>query len=275
MPSPFPGMNPYFEQPTFWSSFHTRLIGAIDNALSSELRPHYYVEIKTRFYQDPEGNETGNEGEGEAGTSQAVFSAEMTSPVSDAGVQEMESATLPSKRPQSVILPIPLMMKERYLQVREVGSDAIVTAIEVLTPRTKQKGVGRMLYERKRGRVLRSSSHLIEIDLLRGYPPMSLLSQVQPTDYRVLVSRVEQRPQADLYGFNLSEPIPSFPLPLQPEDPDVTVDLQALVEGIYEQARYTDRIDYRQPVPSPSLSLAQQQWVNERLILLRGERGTN
>jgi Protein of unknown function (DUF4058) len=80
MPSPFPGMNPYFEQPTFWSSFHTRLIGAIDSALSSELRPHYYVEIKTRFYQDTEGNETGSEGEGEAGTPQAVLSAEMTSP---------------------------------------------------------------------------------------------------------------------------------------------------------------------------------------------------
>jgi Protein of unknown function (DUF4058) len=31
----------------------------------------------------------------------------------------------------------------------------------------------------------------------------------------ILISRSEQRPMADLYGFNLQEPIPSFPLPLK------------------------------------------------------------
>ncbi len=29
MQSPFPGMNPYLEQPAFWSSFHSRLMVAI------------------------------------------------------------------------------------------------------------------------------------------------------------------------------------------------------------------------------------------------------
>ncbi len=30
MASPFPGMDPYLEQPAFWASFHRRLIGGIN-----------------------------------------------------------------------------------------------------------------------------------------------------------------------------------------------------------------------------------------------------
>ena len=29
MPSPFPGMNPYLEQPSVWAGFHNRLIVAL------------------------------------------------------------------------------------------------------------------------------------------------------------------------------------------------------------------------------------------------------
>ncbi|MEM1240663.1 MAG: DUF4058 family protein, partial [Cyanobacteria bacterium P01_H01_bin.26] len=56
MPSPFPGMDPYLEQPTFWASFHSRLIVAIADTLSPQLRPHYFVEVETRTYDDtPDG----------------------------------------------------------------------------------------------------------------------------------------------------------------------------------------------------------------------------
>jgi hypothetical protein len=34
MRSPFPGMNPYLEQPAFWSSFHTRLMVAIADTVA-------------------------------------------------------------------------------------------------------------------------------------------------------------------------------------------------------------------------------------------------
>lgn len=33
MPSSLPGMNPFLEQPTFWSSFHSRFIVAMTNAI--------------------------------------------------------------------------------------------------------------------------------------------------------------------------------------------------------------------------------------------------
>lgn len=34
MPSPFPGMNPYLENPELWSEVHSRLIVAIADDLS-------------------------------------------------------------------------------------------------------------------------------------------------------------------------------------------------------------------------------------------------
>ena len=41
MSSPFPGMNPYLENPDLWSEVHHRLITAIAIAISPTLRPQY------------------------------------------------------------------------------------------------------------------------------------------------------------------------------------------------------------------------------------------
>jgi hypothetical protein len=37
-------MDPYLEQPIFWSSFHFRLIGAIAAAITPQLSDQYYIE---------------------------------------------------------------------------------------------------------------------------------------------------------------------------------------------------------------------------------------
>lgn len=57
MPSPFPGMDPYLEQPTFWSSFHSRLIIAIADAIEPQLGSQYYVEVETRTYQSDDSED--------------------------------------------------------------------------------------------------------------------------------------------------------------------------------------------------------------------------
>jgi hypothetical protein len=277
MQSPFPGIDPYLEHPIFWSSLHTRLMVAIADALAPDLRPRYYVEVETRTYQEFEGEEAEEDEEDELLVGipdTAVLSTNAAQPLPENLEQETRGGTLTQKRPQSITLPIPSMVKERYLTVRETGNDSVITVIEVLSPKNKQKGRGRTAYERKRSKILGSISHLIEIDLLRGYVPMTMSGVVQPTDYRIMVSRAAQRPKADLYGFNLSESIPSFPLPLKPDDVEPIVDLQAIVMGVYERAGYGDRIDYRQPVPAPSLSPSQQQWVDSLLEPIRGGYGT-
>lgn len=269
MPSLFPGMNPYLEHPAFWSSFHTRLLVAIADAVAPQLRPKYYIEVETRTYQDRDGDEV------LVGIPDAtVLKASSSNSVTEK-LEPETASTLTQKRPQSIALPMPITVKERYLEVREIGSDTVITVIEVLSPKNKQKGSGRTAYEKKRERVLGSLSHLIEIDLLRAHSPMTMLGEVQPTDYRIVVSRSSQRPKADLYGFNLPEPIPSFPLPLLSSDEELSVDLQAIVDSVCERARYNERIDYSQTVPPPALSEANQQWVEELLApIRRGGNGT-
>lgn len=255
MPSPFPGMDPYLEQPTFWSSFHSRLIVAIADTLAPQLRPHYFIEVETRTYTDTPDDEL------LVGIPDAVV---LTS-VAQRNPPQPESASTPAIErrfpPQTVTLPMPTKIKERYLTVREVGSNAVIAVIEVLSPKNKRKGKGRTVYEEKRQTILSSASHLIEIDLLRGDSPMPMQGAVKLAHYHVLVSRAEQRPQATLYAATICDPLPEFPVPLRATDEAVLVNLQAIFSGVYERASYDLRIDYSQPLPPPSFSDSDTAWI--------------
>src|SRR5574341_1381419 len=50
MSSPFPGMDPYLENPALWPDVHQRLITYIADALQPELRPNYLARIGERVY---------------------------------------------------------------------------------------------------------------------------------------------------------------------------------------------------------------------------------
>jgi Protein of unknown function (DUF4058) len=252
MPSPFPGMNPYLEQPGFWSSFHSRLIVAIADALALHLDSQYYVEVEMRTYLDTP------DGEVMVGIPDAVVLASTPIPV------PALVATATQTRPQTVTLPLPIEVTERYLTVREVGNNAVITAIEVLSPTNKRPGKGRDTYLTKRQLILGSATHLVEIDLLRGGEPLPMQGVAQPTDYRILVSRSQRRPQADLYAFSFRAAIPPVPIPLKQPSEAVTIELQAIVNGVYDRARYDQRIDYREPLPN--LSDADRSWLQERTI---------
>lgn len=255
MRSPFPGMNPYLELPALWHEFHNRLIVALSDALTPYLLPRYYVAVETRTYLDNDSSEL------LVGIPDAMVLTASNSPV----VQPTAIAT--QTRPKQIQLPMPVEVRERFLEVREVGTHQVITVIEVLSPKNKRSGEGRNTYEKKRQRVLGSLSHLVEIDLLRDHTPMPMIGVEPGSDYRILVSRAASRPLADLYEFQLREPIPSFSLPLKPIDPEVAVNLQAIVLGVYDRGSYHIRIDYDQPVPPPRLSEANQRWVEQLLAL--------
>ncbi len=42
--SPFPGMDPFLEEPTRWRSVHTRLINAISDQLAGMVAPRFYAD---------------------------------------------------------------------------------------------------------------------------------------------------------------------------------------------------------------------------------------
>ena len=50
MPSPFPGMDPYLENPSGWMGFHNTLIVEMMAALNAQLMPAYYADSEERVY---------------------------------------------------------------------------------------------------------------------------------------------------------------------------------------------------------------------------------
>lgn len=251
MLSVFPGMNPYLENPEFWTEVHMRLIVALANAIESDLNPNYRVAIEKRVYTSvPEDVVRVDIPDLMVVSSSSNSPAISTIPTSDLST--------------TVILPIPEEMREGYLEIRDIPTGAVITIIEVLSPIKKRRGQGQDAYLSKRNEVLATTTHLVEIDLLREGEPMIMLGNAPVSDYRILVSRAQQRPKAQLYSFNLQQAIPVFSLPLKPTDAEILVDLQSLLSQIYNQARYDMAIDYRQE-PIPPLKPANRSWTNELL----------
>jgi hypothetical protein len=253
MLSPFPGMDLYLEQPAVWASFHSKLIVALADAIETQLDTAYYVEVETRSYLDDDGSSLLV---GIPDVSVAISASDRpTEPQTTSAV-----ATAPLV--QKVMLPIPQEIKERYLEIRDVTSGVLITAIELLSPKNKRAGEGRKQYESKRSMILSSLTHFVEIDLLRGGQPMPLNNIQARSDYQILVSRSHQRPQADLYGFSIRDTLPTIPIPLANQK-ELSIDLQAVFNGVYQRSRYRSRIDYQQPVPPPKLAAADEQWVQQ------------
>jgi Protein of unknown function (DUF4058) len=50
MPTPFPGMDPYLEQPGLRKQVHTNLIVDIQRSLAPQVRPKYQVAIEQRDF---------------------------------------------------------------------------------------------------------------------------------------------------------------------------------------------------------------------------------
>ena len=258
MSSPFPGMDPYLEQPDLWPEVHSRLLVAIADCLGPQLRPKYRVAIEKRVYEDIQGNLFVGRPDATLSKSQAFKPQliETIPPGTKTNTAVME--------PLIVELPMPEEIQERYLEIREVGTGIVVTALELISPSNKRIGKGRQQYEEKRLKILASQTHLVEIDLIRSFPSLPMRGVDRPSLYGILVSHADQRPRAALYPFNLSVPIPAFPLPLQPSDPEIILDLQPLLNQVYDRASYDLAIDYACDLV-PSLSKEDKTWVDRLL----------
>ncbi|MEH1910671.1 MAG: DUF4058 family protein [Nostoc sp.] len=147
MPSPFPGMNPYLENPELWPKFHSRLIIAIADAIAPQLRPKYRVAVEKGVYQMIDENSI------LVGIPDVVVGSSLTN--TEKEPSNIAVAASPTK-PITVNVPILEEVREGYLEVREVGTGEIVTVIEILSPKNKRTGEGRKTYESKPQQVLGS-----------------------------------------------------------------------------------------------------------------------
>jgi hypothetical protein len=254
-------MNPYLENPEFWPEVHHLLISLLAETLNPQLLPKYRVAIEKRVYTLC-GEESLLVGVPDATV--AWQSVERPSP----GVRQ--SSTTVIADPLTVTVPMPIEVREGYLEVREVTTQTVVTAIELLSPANKRSKLGREAYEQKRRKILGSQTHLVEIDLIRTGEPLPIFGETHPSHYRILLSRSPSRPVAELYSFNLTDPIPLFPLPLSPEDREPILDLHGLLDQVYDRAGYSVAIHYEQPL-TPPLTPSEAKWV-EAVLSQQGLR---
>ena len=149
------------------------------------------------------------------------------------------------------------------------NSIEVITAIEILSPTNNESKDGRQQYEQKRLKVLASSTSLVEIDLLRGGKPFAMQVVGQPVErashYRIVISRSWQRPSADLYLFDVRQPIPSFLIPLRPGEQEPVLPLNRILHDLYDQGGYDLAIDYTQPA-DPPLATEDASWAKQLVI---------
>lgn len=257
MPSPFPGMDPYLEDPTVWRDFHTDFLANVRAALNASLPVTYSAQIE-----------------------EAVRLVQFDPPVERTVIPDVAIARDPSRatpawdgggggaaggrggvavlEPVAVDLPDAVEVRDRWVEVRHLPDRELVTVIELLSPTNKSDG--RDDYLAKRLALLRQPVHVVEIDLLVGGKRLPMLSPLPAGDYFAIVSRTAGRPRAEVYAWDLARPLPTIRVPLRSPDPDQLLDLSAAFAETYRRAAYQRVLDYAGP-PAARLPAAALEWA--------------
>lgn len=250
MPSPFPSMDPYLEDPAFWEGFHDVLITECMYALERELPPGYISNVKERAHvisvEDP--------------------AAEVYVP--DVGVARRRRPPRGSVGPASppeppagggaalAIAPVTLPsvdsieVRDAYIEIQRVPGYELVAVIELLSPWNKHGG-GVEVYRDKRASLVARGVHVVELDLLRGGARTRLAEPLPPGDYYAMTFRGDRRPDVDVYAWSLRDRLPLITVPLRPPAPDVPLNLAEAVGAAYDRGRYDRKLRYDQPLGPP------------------------
>jgi hypothetical protein len=260
MENPFPGMNPYLEDPALWGDVHHTLISAIRRQLNRALPKGYVALIEERIYL-----------ENEDALKQYIPDVTVGRPRTPP--QERHASTALADAPIRIeIQSDPL--REPFIQVFSLRNKErrLVAVIEVLSPSNKTPNAeGRRLYLQKQRELLRSSVHLMEIDLLRYgqhtvFVPLEVLKRVRSDwDYLVALHRAGWGgATAEVWFVSLTERLPRVVLPLLEGDPEVVIDLQAALNEVYQEGQYHSLLNYEANPPG-TLSDEQMAWVRTLL----------
>lgn len=262
MRSPFPGMDPYLEDPALWPDVQHGFIEGIRAYLAPMLAPYFYVRVEQRVY--------------------------VTSPYEDPGypvlvpgvvvTRPLRESAIPSGWPGQPAITAPMVVetlleaeiRDHYLEVRDARSHQVVTAIEVLSPANKVRGSrGQQAMLEKRRLLLEGGASWLEIDLLRGGDrPAPLAGR---SDYVVALYR-PGHPGLLAWFMDLRDRLPVVAVPLRPPFPDAPLDLQHVLDDLYARARYADQLDYAGPVPPPPLDPQDAEWVRIQVQRWQAER---
>lgn len=251
MRSPFPGMDPYLEDPGGWGGVHDALIALLREQLNVNLGPGYIADGDTRVY--------------------VVSPIEQRWIFPDVYVIETPAPAARQVGRGAIAAPVRVSLAESaavrqpYIIIRDRASRRVVTIIELLSPINKTptllSGVvpdARAEFLQKRRETMASTTHWLEIDLVRaGERPPEVRGAM---DYYALLKRVGAQ-EAEVWPIGLRDPLPTIAVALPSEAADVPLDLQAAIETLFERYRYAELIDYNGPPPAPGFALDDARWV--------------
>jgi len=252
MPSPFPGIDPYIEAQGYWPDLHQRLITYSCDELNVRLPEEYEARIgeQLRLVEHDTSRDKavipdvvvlervglGRIGEG-----------------ADGGVLTLEPVTL--ELPMIEVEEV----RDIWIEIRRRPGRELITAIEILSPSNKL-GTGYADYLAKRRELVQRPIHLVELDLLIRGQRLPMRQELPPGDFYTLVSRAEQRTKSDVFAWSIRQRLPEIPIPLHHPDPDLKLDLAALIALAYERGRFARSLDYRARLDLP-LPPSERAWA--------------
>ena len=262
MPSPFPGMDPYLESPLIWPDVHHGLISEIQAALNPTVRPRYVARVELRIYISDDDDPGRAALVPDVRVEKTPRRKGMNKPKPELALAVTEPLIVPTLMDEEI--------EEAFLKIVHVESEELVAIIEVLSPTNKIRGSrGRASFMAKRHEIMNSEVHWVEIDLLRTGVPSVTDPPLRPSDYRILVSRADQRIRTRYWPVSVRQPLPAINIPLRGKDPEAPLDLGTVFREVYDRAAYDVSVNYRKD-PQPPLEGEDAAWAKE---LLRSRRG--
>ena len=225
MTSPFPGMDPYLEDPEIWPDAHASLAVEISAHLNAILPPSY-----ERLGEYPEIDET-----------EDMFA--------DA-IRHHFVRICDASRNHHLVTLIDILspsnkrsgkdrLAYRRKQTEILDSDANLIEIDLLRAGERVPAA-------------------LEVEML-------LDNMQPPADYLVVVNRAWNRLKFQLFPATLREWLPCFPVPLKEGEPEVLLDLQFVFNRAYDTGPYRrGAIDYS-TTPRPPLIGEDAVWAAERV----------
>lgn len=251
MAGPFPGMDPWLEYQALWPDFHNRLIAELCNVLGARLPDAYVARVDERI--EVATADSGPSHSFRPDVLVGRFEGSPSSPAVGAATLAPDLVEILDRDPED--------LRITRVEIRALPDLELVTAIEVLSPINKS-WQGRRAYLDKRDQLHATRVNLVEIDLLLEGSPLPLKQRIEPGGYYAIVARGARLPQAELYRWTVRDPIPGLPIPLREPDPDVVIDLGALVSRVYDLGRYARTLRRDIPLPeSSTLATNDRDWA--------------
>jgi len=247
-------MDPFLELQE-WEDFHSALNMAMRDHLALELRPNYAVRVERRIYVE--------RGIEEPSLRRADV-AVLVDPLSDGARPATPGSTTMTLEPVECIVPMAEEHRESRLIIRERDTMEVVTVIETLSPANKRPGSqGRREYLEEREAIPDTRASLVELDLLPGGQRMPV-GGLPEGDYFALVRRGWRRSRADVYAWKLEDRLPVIPIPLKQGDREASIDLQVVVNDVYERAGYDMTLNYDAELTAP-LNDTSKRWLRDTI----------